>query len=70
MVDKASSLASKRAALEGQLRSLGRTLVAYSGGVDSAFLAWVAHSVLGKDMLAMNWPMPSPSHTSRAFRWQ
>jgi uncharacterized protein len=30
-----------------------RLLVAYSGGVDSAFLAWMAHRVLGDRMLAV-----------------
>ncbi len=29
------------------------TLLAYSGGVDSAFLSWAAHQVLGDDMLAV-----------------
>jgi uncharacterized protein len=43
----------KREALDFQLRGLGRTLVAYSGGVDSAFLAWAAYQVLGNDMLAV-----------------
>ena len=47
------NLAAKRAALDQHLRGLGRTLVAYSGGVDSAFLAWAAHQVLGNDMLAV-----------------
>jgi uncharacterized protein len=28
-------------------------LVAYSGGVDSAYLAWAAHRALGEDMLAV-----------------
>ena len=28
-------------------------IVAYSGGVDSAFLAWMAHQVLGGQMLAV-----------------
>jgi len=46
-------LNSRRAALEDRLRGLGRLLVAYSGGVDSAFLAWTAHTVLGDDMLAV-----------------
>ena len=46
-------LASKRALLHQQLRSLGRTLIAYSGGTDSAFLAWEAHRALGADMLAV-----------------
>jgi pyridinium-3,5-biscarboxylic acid mononucleotide sulfurtransferase len=50
---------SKRDALDSRLRSLGRTLAAYSGGVDSAFLAWVAYQVLGKDMLAVIADSPS-----------
>ena len=49
----ASSLASKWSALDRGLRSLGRTLVAYSGGTDSAFLAWAAHQALATDMLAV-----------------
>jgi len=48
-----ASLGLKREALDSRLRSMGRTLVAYSGGVDSAFLAWAAHQVLGNDMLAV-----------------
>ena len=47
------SLEQKRTALENRLRSLGRILVAYSGGTDSAFLAWAAHQTLGADMLAV-----------------
>jgi pyridinium-3,5-biscarboxylic acid mononucleotide sulfurtransferase len=31
----------------------GRLIVAYSGGVDSAFLAWTAHQVLGGQMRAV-----------------
>lgn len=30
----------------------GRLIVAYSGGIDSAFLAWMAHQVLGERMVA------------------
>jgi uncharacterized protein len=48
-----ANLGSKRGTLDSRLRGLGRTLVAYSGGVDSAFLAWAAHQVLGNDMLAV-----------------
>src|SRR5262249_25818488 len=41
------------------LRSLGRTLIAYSGGTDSAFLAWACHQALGSDMLAVIADSPS-----------
>jgi uncharacterized protein len=43
----------KAARLQEHLRALGRLLVAYSGGVDSAFLAWAAHRILGDKMLAV-----------------
>jgi pyridinium-3,5-biscarboxylic acid mononucleotide sulfurtransferase len=48
-----AELTRKRAALDNELRSLGRVLVAYSGGTDSAFLAWAAHEALGTEMLAV-----------------
>ncbi len=53
------NLAAKRALLDQHLRALGRTLIAYSGGVDSAFLAWAAHQSLGSDMLAVIADSPS-----------
>jgi uncharacterized protein len=45
--------------LEARLASLGSLLVAYSGGVDSAFLAAVAHRILGDRMLAVLADSPS-----------
>jgi uncharacterized protein len=51
--------AAKRGQLDDRLRALGRTLVAYSGGVDSAFLAWAAHQVLQTGMLAVIADSPS-----------
>jgi len=54
-----ASLEQKHEVLNHALRSLGRTLVAYSGGTDSAFLAWAAHQVLGADMLAVIADSPS-----------
>jgi pyridinium-3,5-biscarboxylic acid mononucleotide sulfurtransferase len=47
------SLEAKSKALRVRLRSLGRLLIAYSGGVDSGFLAWAAHRELGNHMLAV-----------------
>ncbi|MFP5299282.1 MAG: ATP-dependent sacrificial sulfur transferase LarE [Actinomycetota bacterium] len=54
-----SDLVQKQVALSDLLRELGRVVVAYSGGVDSAFLASVAHGVLGRDSLAVTAVSPS-----------
>jgi uncharacterized protein len=57
---------SKREALDARIRSLGRTLVAYSGGVDSAYLAWAVYKVLGADMVAVIADSPSLARTHLA----
>jgi uncharacterized protein len=51
--------ASRLQALEEQIRQLGSVMVAYSGGVDSAYLAATAHRVLGDRMLAVLADSPS-----------
>lgn len=53
------ALSVKSQRLTKHLRSLGRVVVAYSGGVDSAFLAWAAHCELGRNMLAVLADSPS-----------
>jgi len=58
-VNVTPALAAKRAVLDQHLRSLGRTLIAYSGGTDSAFLAWACHQALGSNMLAVIADSPS-----------
>ena len=45
--------------LEQNLSQKGRALVAFSGGVDSAYLAFAARRVLGADMLAVIADSPS-----------
>jgi pyridinium-3,5-biscarboxylic acid mononucleotide sulfurtransferase len=54
-----SDHSNKRTALDQRLRALGGLLVAYSGGTDSAFLAWAAHQTLGEKMLAVIADSPS-----------
>ena len=46
-------LTEKHAALQQDLAARDSLLVAYSGGTDSAYLAFVAHQVLGAHMLAV-----------------
>lgn len=52
-------LLEKKSKLDERLRSLGPMLVAYSGGIDSAFLAFEAHEILGPQMLAVLADSPS-----------
>ena len=63
MLGATDDLQSKGERLQANLRRLGRTLVAYSGGVDSAYLAWAAHQVLGDKMLTIIADSPSLART-------
>ena len=54
-----ATTAAKLRALEMRLAQAGSLMVAYSGGVDSAFLAATAHRVLGEHMLAVLADSPS-----------
>jgi uncharacterized protein len=59
-------LNNKAVALNATLRRLGRLLVAYSGGVDSAYLAFAARQTLGGEMLAVIADSPSLPRTQLA----
>jgi len=63
-------LRDKQERLEAELRRAGKVLVAFSGGVDSSYLAWVAHRVLGDAALAVTAESPSypRSHREMALR--
>jgi len=52
-------VSAKRDLLAAKLGEISPLLVAYSGGVDSAYLAWEAHRVLGDHMLAVIADSPS-----------
>lgn len=54
-----TELDAKQQVLFDRLRSLGRVIVAYSGGTDSAYLAWAAHKVLGDNAVAITADSPS-----------
>ena len=53
LMERAANLEQKAARLREIVASYPSLIVAYSGGVDSAFLAWTACQVLGDQMVAV-----------------
>jgi uncharacterized protein len=66
-VEHSPDLESKQIALESALRGAGRVLIAFSGGVDSSYLAYAAHRLLGDDALAVTAVSPSYPASHRAM---
>src|SRR5262245_48444638 len=67
---KVSTTSSKEDALRQRLASLRSVVVAYSGGVDSAYLAYVAHDTLGDRAVAITADSPSYSERHRRLAIQ
>ncbi|MEZ5418922.1 MAG: ATP-dependent sacrificial sulfur transferase LarE [Vicinamibacterales bacterium] len=66
MADPSAGARAKQARLEARLAQLGSVVVAFSGGVDSAYLAVVASRVLGARALAVTGDSASyPEHHRR-----
>jgi pyridinium-3,5-biscarboxylic acid mononucleotide sulfurtransferase len=55
----AAALVEKEQKLFENLAAMRRVIVAYSGGTDSAYLAWAARRVLGDDAIAVTADSPS-----------
>jgi uncharacterized protein len=66
LTGSSAALHDKAQELRDHLLRLGRVLVAYSGGVDSAFLAWAAHCARGEEMLAVLADSPSLARSQMA----
>jgi len=67
MLENSAAVQEKEKVLFESLRGSGRLLVAFSGGVDSSYLAWAAARVLGEDCLAVTAVSPSYPVSHRAM---
>jgi uncharacterized protein len=62
-IEAASELAARERRLHDRLASFDSVIVAFSGGVDSAYLAWAATQILGPAALCITADSPSyPDH--------
>jgi uncharacterized protein len=67
IADRSEDLRVRETALFDRLRALPSLIVAYSGGVDSAYLAWAATRALGDRALCVTADSPSYPERHRAM---
>ena len=65
-----SDVLAKQEALLARFGEVERVMVAFSGGVDSSYLAWAAHRALGNDCLLVTAVSPSYPASHRAMAEQ
>ena len=65
--DLSARTMAKQDALLARLAATGRLLIAFSGGVDSSYLAWAAKRALGDDSLCVTAGSPSYPESHRAM---
>ena len=66
-MDIAEDIRNKEKALAERIRTAGKLAVAFSGGVDSTYLLYKAHEVLGDDCIAVT--VKSQVITAEEFEW-
>ena len=66
-MDNLSDIRIKESALTERIKAAGKLAVAFSGGVDSTYLLYKAHQVLGDDCIAVT--VKSQVLTSEEFGW-
>lgn len=66
-MDNVSDIRNKEAALTERIKAAGKMAVAFSGGVDSTYLAYKAHEVLGDNAIAVT--IRSQVLIEEDFRW-
>ena len=66
-MDTAKDIRIKETALTERIKAAGKLAVAFSGGVDSTYLLYKAHEVLGDDCIAVT--VKSQVLTSEEFEW-
>ena len=66
-MDTAQDIRNRESALTERIKAAGKLAVAFSGGVDSTYLLYKAHEILGDDCIAVT--VKSQVLTAEEFEW-